>query len=88
MSKKLVFKEFDVTNMPKEHLTKIFWTTHNDSGWCKKMENLEMVVLGDDRIIVRGWATRRMFEKFYKNVINDFSLDYLFVEWKPEDLGF
>lgn len=47
-----------------------------------------MVVLGDDRIIVRGWATRRMFEKFYKNVINDFSLDYLFVEWKPEDLGF
>lgn len=88
MSKKLIFKEFDVTNMPKEHLTKIFWLTRNDCGWFKKIEDLEMVVLGDDRIIVRGRATRHMWKNFGKNVINDFTLDYLFVEWKPEDWGF
>lgn len=89
MSKRLIFKEFDVTNMPKEHLSNMYCIIRNSAhgcGWSNKIEDLEMALLCD-KIIVRGWATRHMWEKFEKGVINNFTLDYLYKEWRPENWG-
>lgn len=86
MAKKLIFKEYDVTEMSKEHLTKIFCCIRLDFGWVKCIENLEIIAI-EDKIIVRGWATRHMWKQFENLVIYDHTLDYIYKEWKPEDWG-
>lgn len=86
MAKKLVFKEIDVTNETVEHLIKIFVVTRRESGWFKYIENLEMIVA--DGIIVRGWATKAIWKRFEKLVINDHSSDYIYRVCTPEDLGY
>lgn len=81
---RLMFKEIDVTKSSQEHLIKIYVVTGPQSGWRKSIENLEMVV-EKDKIIVRGWASKRTWDRFYELIINDVMSDP-FYKISREDL--
>ena len=73
------FYEIDVTNFKKARLIKIYSTiTNGVNGWVKKIDNLEMILDDNDRIILRGWATKKIWNKFLKTLVNSDSLDYIF----------
>ena len=72
------FYEVDVTNYSQAHLKFLLSVlTIKDCGWKKHIDDLEMVLI-DDRIIIRGWATKFMWSKFYKTVIEDTTFDFLY----------
>ena len=63
------FYEKDVTNFSKERLLSIHMVISNH-GWDKYIENLEMILDDNDRILIRGWATKKNWENFYNKVVN------------------
>jgi len=68
------FYEIDITYMKKEELIRIYkivrYSIDNpDCGWCKKIYNLEMILDEDDHIIIRGWATKSIWNRFLKYAI-------------------
>ena len=73
------FYEVDVTNFKKARLIKIYSIiTNGTNGWVNKIDNLEMFVDDDNRIILRGWATKNIWNKFLRNLVNSEDLDYIF----------
>lgn len=73
------FYEIDVTNFKKARLIKIYSViTNGENGWVNKIDNLEMIVDDNDRIILRGWATKNIWNKFLKILVNSEDLDYIF----------
>ena len=58
------FYEIDVTNFKKVRLIKIYSViTNGENGWVNKIDNLEMIVDDNNRIILRGWATKKYLEQ-------------------------
>ena len=73
------FYEVDVTNFKKARLIKIYSVITNDNnGWVNKIDNLEMIVDDNNRIILRGWATKNIWNNFLKKLVNSEDLDYIF----------
>ena len=73
------FYEIDVTNFKKVRLIKIYSVISNDAnGWVNKIDNLEMIVDDNNRIILRGWATKNIWNNFLKKLVNSEDLDYIF----------
>ena len=73
------FYEIDVTNFKKVRLIKIYSVITNDAnGWVNKIDNLEMIVDDNDRIILRGWATKNIWNNFLRKLVNSEDLDYIF----------
>ena len=73
------FYEIDVTNFKKVRLIKIYSVITNDAnGWVNKIDNLEMIVDDNDRIILRGWSTKNIWNKFLRKLVNSEDLDYIF----------
>ena len=73
------FYEIDVTNFKKARLIKIYSIiTNSANGWVNKIDNLEMIVDDDNRIILRGWATKNIWNKFLRKLVNSEDLDYIF----------
>lgn len=71
------FYEVNVTDMDKAHLRFIYRIISN-RGWDTRIDDLEMVLDDNENILIRGWATKKNWNKFYKIVINSDVLDYLF----------
>ena len=62
------FYEIDVTNFKKVRLIKIYSViTNGANGWVNKIDNLEMIVDDNNRIILRGWATKIFGTIFLEN---------------------
>ena len=73
------FYEIDVTNFKKVRLIKIYSVISNDAnGWVNKIDNLEMIVDDNNRIILRGWATKNIWNNFLRKLVNSEDLDYIF----------
>ena len=73
------FYEIDVTNFKKVRLIKIYSVITNDAnGWVNKIDNLEMIVDDNNRIILRGWATKNIWNNFLRKLVNSEDLDYIF----------
>ena len=73
------FYEIDVTNFKKARLIKIYSVITNDNnGWVNKIDNLEMIVDDNDRIILRGWSTKNIWNNFLRKLVNSEDLDYIF----------
>ena len=73
------FYEIKITNFKKARLIKIYSVINNGAnGWVNKIDNLEMIVDDNNRIILRGWATKNIWNKFLKNLVNSQDLDYIF----------
>lgn len=73
------FYEIDVTDFEKVQLVKIFCTLNcSMNGWKDKIVNLEMIVNDEGQIIIRGWATKKVWEKFLKALVNNDSLNYVY----------
>ena len=73
------FYEIDVTNFKKVRLIKIYSVITNEAnGWVNKIDNLEMIVDDNNRIILRGWATKNIWNNFLKKLVNSEDLDYIF----------
>ena len=73
------FYEIDVTNFKKVRLIKIYSVITNEAnGWVNKIDNLEMIVDDNNRIILRGWATKNIWNNFLRNLVNSEDLDYIF----------
>lgn len=73
------FYEIDITIFKKARLIKIYSIiTNGVNGWVNKIDNLEMIVDDNNRIILRGWATKNIWNKFLKNLVNSEDLDYIF----------
>ena len=73
------FYEIDVTNFKKVRLIKIYSVITNESnGWVNKIDNLEMIVDDNNRIILRGWATKNIWNNFLRKLVNSEDLDYIF----------
>ena len=73
------FYEIDVTNFKKVRLIKIYSVISNGTnGWVNKIDNLEMIVDDNNRIILRGWATKNIWNNFLKKLVNSEDLDYIF----------
>ena len=73
------FYEIDVTNFKKVRLIKIYSVISNSAnGWVNKIDNLEMIVDDNNRIILRGWATKNIWNNFLKKLVNSEDLDYIF----------
>ena len=73
------FYEIDVTNFKKARLIKIYSViTNGSNGWVNKIDNLEMIVDDNNRIILRGWATKNIWNNFLRKLVNSEDLDYIF----------
>ena len=73
------FYEIDVTNFKKVRLIKIYSVITNEAkGWVNKIDNLEMIVDDNNRIILRGWATKNIWNNFLRKLVNSEDLDYIF----------
>ena len=73
------FYEIDVTNFKKARLIKIYSVITNcENGWVNKIDNLEMIVDDNDRIILRGWSTKNIWNTFLRKLVNSEDLDYIF----------
>ena len=73
------FYEIDVTNFKKVRLVKIYSVITNEAnGWVNKIDNLEMIVDDNNRIILRGWATKNIWNNFLRKLVNSEDLDYIF----------
>ena len=73
------FYEIDVTNFKKARLIKIYSViTNGENGWVNKIDNLEMIVDDNDRIILRGWSTKNIWNNFLRKLVNSEDLDYIF----------
>lgn len=73
------FYEIDITIFKKARLIKIYSIiTNGVNGWVNKIDNLEMIVDDNNRIILRGWATKNIWNKFLRNLVNSEDLDYIF----------
>ena len=73
------FYEIDVTNFKKTRLIKIYSViTNGANGWVNKIDNLEMIVDDNNRIILRGWATKNIWNNFLRKLVNSEDLDYIF----------
>ena len=73
------FYEIDVTNFKKVRLIKIYSViTNGTNGWVNKIDNLEMIVDDNNRIILRGWATKNIWNNFLRKLVNSEDLDYIF----------
>ena len=73
------FYEVDVTNFKKARLIKIYSVITNvENGWVNKIDNLEMIVDDNNRIILRGWATKNIWNNFLRKLVNSEDLDYIF----------
>ena len=73
------FYEIDVTNFKKARLIKIYSViTNGVNGWVNKIDNLEMIVDDNNRIILRGWATKNIWNNFLRKLVNSEDLDYIF----------
>ena len=73
------FYEMDVTNFKKVRLIKIYSVITNEAnGWVNKIDNLEMIVDDNNRIILRGWATKNIWNNFLRKLVNSEDLDYIF----------
>ena len=74
------FYEIDVTNFKKVRLIKIYSVITNEAnGWVNKIDNLEMIVDdNNNRIILRGWATKNIWNNFLRKLVNSEDLDYIF----------
>lgn len=73
------FYEIDVTNFKKARLIKIYsFITNDANGWVNKIDNLEMIVDDNNRIILRGWATKYIWNNFLRKLVNSEDLDYIF----------
>ena len=73
------FYEIDVTNFKKARLIKIYSViTNGENGWVNKIDNLEMIVDDNNRIILRGWATKNIWNNFLRKLVNSEDLDYIF----------
>ena len=73
------FYEIDVTNFKKARLIKIYSViTNGENGWVNKIDNLEMIVDDNDRIILRGWSTKNIWNTFLRKLVNSEDLDYIF----------
>ena len=73
------FYEVDVTNFKKARLIKIYSViTNENNGWVNKIDNLEMIVDDNNRIILRGWATKNIWNNFLRKLVNSEDLDYIF----------
>ena len=73
------FYEIDVTNFKKARLIKIYSViTNGENGWVNKIDNLEMIVDDNDRIILRGWSTKNIWNQFLRKLVNSEDLDYIF----------
>ena len=73
------FYEIDVTNFKKARLIKIYSIiTNGMNGWVNKIDNLEMIVDDNNRIILRGWATKNIWNNFLRKLVNSEDLDYIF----------
>lgn len=79
--------EIDVTNESKEHLLHIYTMISSpNSKWKECIDELEMRVYQymiydeefEDRIIVNGFAEKKIIKQFIRKVIEDKSLDFLF----------
>lgn len=82
------FYEIDITNFDKTQLVKIFCVLSGQNNeWKDKIINLEMFVDDEERIIIRGWAKKKIWEKFLKCLIYDDSLNYIYRTTRIEDLG-
>lgn len=72
-SKHPTFHEEDITHFSRERLKRIaYHIVFNPCGWRDYIDNLEMVVI-DERIIVRGWATTYRWKKFTRKAFEDVS---------------
>ena len=80
------FYEINVSDFRKARLIKLYSiiVSNNGSGWATYIDNLEMIVDEKERILIRGWATKRHWEKFLKNCVNNSNLDYIYKENDPE----
>ena len=73
------FYEVDVTNFKKARLIKIYSViTNREHGWVNKIDNLEMIVDDNNRIILRGWSTKNIWNNFLRKLVNSEDLDYIF----------
>ena len=73
------FYEIDVTNFKKVRLIKIYSVITNEAnGGVNKIDNLEMIVDDNNRIILRGWATKNIWNNFLRKLVNSEDLDYIF----------
>ena len=73
------FYEIDVTNFKKVRIIKIYSViTNAANGWVNKIDNLEMIVDDNNRIILRGWATKNIWNNFLRKLVNSEDLDYIF----------
>ena len=73
------FYEIDVTQFKKVRLIKIYSVITNEAnGWVNKIDNLEMIVDDNNRIILRGWATKNIWNNFLRKLVNSEDLDYIF----------
>ena len=73
------FYEIDVTNFKKVRLIKIYSVITNEAnGWVNKIDKLEMIVDDNNRIILRGWATKNIWNNFLRKLVNSEDLDYIF----------
>ena len=73
------FYEIDVTNFKKARLIKIYSViTNGANGWANKIDNIEMIVDDNNRIILRGWATKNIWNNFLRKLVNSEDLDYIF----------
>ena len=81
------FYEIDVTDFKKVQLVEIFYILNRiDNGWVDKIVNLEMIVDEKERIIIRGWATEKVWKKFLENLIYNNKTNYIYEKTKIEDL--
>ena len=81
------FYEIDVTDFKKVQLVQIFCTLNREvNGWVDKIVNLEMIVNEKERIIIRGWATEKVWKKFLEKLIYNDKINYIYETTKIEDL--
>ena len=73
------FYGIDGTDFKKARLIKIYSViTNGENGWVNKIDNLEMIVDDNDRIILRGWSTKNIWNTFLRKLVNSEDLDYIF----------
>ena len=67
------------TSVEKVGRIKIYSVITNEAnGWVNKIDNLEMIVDDNNRIILRGWATKNIWNNFLRKLVNSEDLDYIF----------